>query len=87
MNIPKIHKQAYISKLQDKLAFIEFDTDSIGFIPTFSRDTGLVWLNNECAINLVRQKCFRIKDDIFMQYEAVINVKDASGLDISSNHI
>ncbi len=31
MNIPKIHKQAYISKLQDKLAFIEFDIDSIGF--------------------------------------------------------
>ncbi len=73
MNIPKIHKQAYISKLQDKLAFIEFDIDSIGFLffPTFSRDTGLVWLNNECAINLVRQKCFRIKDDIYMQYEKI----------------
>lgn len=67
MNIPKIHKQTYISKLQGKFAFNEFDIDSRGFVPTFSSDSGLVLLNNECSINLVRQKCFRIKDDIYMQ--------------------
>lgn len=86
MNIPQIHKQAYISKLQGKLAFFEFDIDSRGFVPTFSTDSGLVLLNNECAIDLVRQKCFRIKDDIHMQYEKIMQCEGCKWL-ISSNHI
>ena len=50
------------------MAFVKTENDFSRFIQTLSTGISFAWLNNERAINLERQKCFRTMDNIYMEY-------------------